>query len=62
MLIQQSKGYIKTIRFSRPADTKIYAVVNVKRLKGSSNDSKTMVQTACVDFINNSHCSLPHMI
>ena len=51
--VTDSKGYIKTIRFSRPIDTPIYAVVNVKRLKGSSNETHAMVQTACVDFINN---------
>ena len=52
-VVTDSKGYTKTIRFSRPVDTPIYAVVNVKRLKGSSNETQAMVQTACVDFINN---------
>lgn len=51
--VTDSKGYIKTIKFSRPADTPIYATVNIKRLKGSSNDSQIMTQTACTDFINN---------
>ena len=48
-----SKGYAKTIKFSRPADTPIYAVVNIKRLKGSSNESQALAQSACIDFINN---------
>ena len=51
--VTDSKGYTKTIRFSRPVDTPIYVVVNVKRLKGSSNETHAMVKTACVDFINN---------
>ena len=48
-----SKGYAKTIKFSRPADTPIYTVVNIKRLKGSSNESQALAQSACIDFINN---------
>ena len=48
-----SKGYAKTIKFSRPADTPIYAVVNIKRLKGSSNESQALTRSACIDFINN---------
>ena len=48
-----SKGYVKTIKFSRPTDTPIYAVVNIKRLKGSSNESQALTQSACIDFINN---------
>lgn len=47
-----SNGYPKVIKFSRPIDTTIYAVVNMKRLKGSSNNSATLVQTACIDYIN----------
>lgn len=47
-----SKGYEKTIRFSRPIDTPVYATVNIKRLKGSSNDASTYVQAACVAYLN----------
>ena len=52
--VTDSNGYLKTIKFSRPIDTPIYAIVNIKRLKGSSNDSATMIQTACMDYINQS--------
>lgn len=52
--VTDSNGYLKTIKFSRPIDTPIYATVNIKRLKGSSNDSATMIQTACMDYINQS--------
>ena len=52
--VTDPNGYLKTIKFSRPIDTPIYAIVNIKRLKGSSNDSATMIQTACMDYINQS--------
>lgn len=50
--VTDSNGYLKVIKFSRPTNTTVYATVNMKRLKGSSNDSATLVQTACIDYIN----------
>lgn len=50
--VTDSNGYPKVIKFSRPTNTTVYATVNMKRLKGSSNDSATLVQTACIDYIN----------
>lgn len=51
--VTDSNGYPKPIKFSRPVDTPIYITVNIKRLKGSSNDASTMVQAACIDYISN---------
>ena len=51
-IIYDSKGYQKTIKFSRPVDTPIYATVNIKRMKGSSNDAASFVQAACIKYIN----------
>lgn len=52
-ILYDSKGYEKTIKFSRPVDTPIYATVNIKRLKGSSNDASVYVQSACIEYLNN---------
>lgn len=51
-VVKDANGYPKSIKFSRPVDTTAYATVNIKRLKGSSNDASTLVQTACINYLN----------
>ena len=51
-VVTDANGYPKSIKFSRPVDTTVYATVNIKRLKGSSNDASTLVQTACINYLN----------
>lgn len=52
-VVTDANGYPKSIKFSRPIDTTVYATVNIKRLKGSSNDASTLVQAACINYLNN---------
>ena len=50
--ILDSKGYEKVINFSRSGSTEVFAEIDIKRLKGSSNDSAAIVQKAVVDYLN----------
>lgn len=50
--ILDSKGYEKVINFSRSVSTEVFVEVDIKRLKGSSNDSASIVQKVVVDYLN----------
>lgn len=50
--ILDSKGYEKVINFSRSVSTEVFVEIDIKRLKGSSNDSTSIVQKAVVDYLN----------
>ncbi|QHJ79802.1 MAG: hypothetical protein [Caudoviricetes sp.] len=56
IVINDSKGYPHTIKFSRSTPQSIYITGTFRRMAGSnlaSNDVITTLQQACLDYINN---------
>lgn len=57
--INDSKGYPKVINFSRSVATEIFATIDIKRLKGSTNDSDVVVKNAVINYLNTRNIGEP---
>ena len=50
--VKDRNGYDKTIKFSRPTGAEVFMNIDIKRLKGSSNESAKQIQEAAIKYIN----------
>lgn len=57
--IMDSKGYPKVINFSRSVPAEIFAELDIKRIKGSTNDAAKLVQNAVIEYMNTRNIGEP---
>lgn len=50
--VKDKNGYDKTVNFSRPVEAQVFMNIDIKRLKGSSNESAKLIQDAAMKYIN----------
>lgn len=51
-IVKDRNGYDKVVKFSRPQSAEVFMEIDIKRLKGSSNESEKLIQNAAMQYIN----------